>query len=502
MLNRQFLPVVVMASAAVGFTDTHQARADLPSLKVDEGGRYLVQELEGGEIKPFFWMGDTAWNLHKLQKADIDLYLEDRAAKGFNVIQGPVLDWSGLIQGTLKQQNGYGHSAYINKSLATPTLNADVPGAGFNDYFDQLDYIVAKADSLDMYIAPLPFWAQGINQQDDNNTEKAGLREIGRLLGDRYKDNKNVIWLGGGEAAGESPDASVRILNEGLAQGHGGNNLQTVHATGNASSGPEFHNEDWLDFNMIQSGHTRDLDNYNLVAADYERTPVKPTLDGEIFYTDFRRTSQPDSTRSTSLDARKGAYWSVFAGGFGVTYGHDAIWQFHDGPGQAKYNSTTPSMGWRAALDDEAAVQMIHLKDLIESHDILTRIPDQSIILAGQGGITNGSGDHLQATRDGTVGSDDATYLMVYSPVSDHTFTVDTSVIDASVLDASWFDPRDGTYNPFRSGFANTGSLEVTTPATGPDWVLVVSQQVPEPASAAVLGLGTAVLLGRSRGRS
>ena len=249
---------------------------------------------------------------------------------------------------------------------------------------------------------------------------------------------------------------------------------------------------------MIQSGHTRDLDNYNLVAADYGRTPLKPTLDAEVFYTDFRRTSQPESTRSTPIDARKGAYWSVFAGGFGVTYGHDAIWQFHDGPGQPKYNSTTPSVSWKTALDDEAAVQMIHLKNLIESHDILTRIPDQSIILAGQGGSIGGSGDHLRATRDGTLGNDDATYLMVYSPVS-KTFTVDTSVIDASVLDASWFDPRTGNYDQFLAGAANTGTLQVTTPDTGPDWVLVVSQQVPEPASLSLLGLGGLLVLGGRR---
>lgn len=495
----RLLSALTLAPALL-FATSQPAAADLPTLKVDDGGRYLVQDLGNGETRPFFWLGDTAWNLHKLQKADIDLYLEDRADKGFNVIQGPVLDWSGLTSRSadLKATNGYGMSAYNNKGSATPTLNADVAGADFNDYFDQLDYIVAKSDSLNMYIAPLPFWAQGINQQDDNNTAKTGLREIGRLLGDRYKDNKNVIWIGGGEAAGESPDASVRILNEGLAAGHGGNNLQTVHATGNASSGSKFHNDAWLDFNMIQSGHTKDLNNYSLVAADYGRDPVKPTLDGEIFYTDFRRTSQAESTRSTSLDARKGAYWSVFAGGFGVTYGHDAIWQFHDGPGQPKYNSTIPSVDWKTALTDPTAPQMVHLKNLIESKPLLTRIPDQSIITAGQGGTTDGSADHLQATRDGTLGSDDATYLMVYSPVS-KSFTVDTSGIDSTLLDASWFDPRTGEYNQFLFSAANTGTLAVTTPTTGPDWVLVVSQVVPEPASAALLGLGGLALLRRQR---
>jgi hypothetical protein len=62
----------------------------LPKLRVwDEAGhpcrgRYLVTER--GE--PFFYLGDTAWELfHRLTREEADLYLKDRAAKGFTVIQ-------------------------------------------------------------------------------------------------------------------------------------------------------------------------------------------------------------------------------------------------------------------------------------------------------------------------------------------------------------------------------------------------------------------------------
>jgi len=35
---------------------------------------------------PFFWLGDTAWELfHRLTKEKIKTYLENRAVKGFNV---------------------------------------------------------------------------------------------------------------------------------------------------------------------------------------------------------------------------------------------------------------------------------------------------------------------------------------------------------------------------------------------------------------------------------
>ena len=57
-------------------------------LKVSEDKHYLLT-ISG---KPFFWLGDTAWELfHRLNREDADLYLQDRAKKGFTVIQAVVL---------------------------------------------------------------------------------------------------------------------------------------------------------------------------------------------------------------------------------------------------------------------------------------------------------------------------------------------------------------------------------------------------------------------------
>jgi hypothetical protein len=444
----------------------------LPPLKVSSNNRFLVQDFGDGKTRPFFWLGDTAWNLHRLQKTDIDLYLEDRAARGYNVIQGPVLDWTGLETGSLSRNNGYGVAAYTNKNTSTPGLNADVSGAEFNDYFDQIDYIINKAESLGMYVVLLPFWAQGINDLDDNTTEQAALREIGRKLGDRYKNRSSVIWFVGGEASGESPDASVRILAEGLEAGHGGANLTAVHATGKATSGSKFHNDAWLDFNMLQSGHNKDFANYNLIAADYARTPTKPTFEAEYYYPDFKRTN--DTYRAQAIDARKGAYWSLFAGGFGYTYGHDAIWQYWKGGSDAKYPSTSPTVDWKTALAEESGSQMIHVRRLMESRPFLSRIPHQGLIINGLGGTTDGSADHVQATRDGTPGNKNATYIMVYTPVA-KSLTIDTSFIASNLIDAWWFNPRTGEATRFFTSVANPLSLTVTTPAaSGLDWVLVV----------------------------
>ena len=49
------------------------------------GGRYLHRTKSGD---PSMWVADTNWELfHRMNVTDVDLFLADRAAKGFNVIQ-------------------------------------------------------------------------------------------------------------------------------------------------------------------------------------------------------------------------------------------------------------------------------------------------------------------------------------------------------------------------------------------------------------------------------
>lgn len=52
-------------------------------LRVSKNQRYL----ETTDGKPFFWLGDTAWELfHRLSREEADLYLKNRADKGFTGI--------------------------------------------------------------------------------------------------------------------------------------------------------------------------------------------------------------------------------------------------------------------------------------------------------------------------------------------------------------------------------------------------------------------------------
>jgi|ERR1017187_8081240 hypothetical protein len=97
----------------------------VPSLqfKVSENHRYLVDS----HGLPFFYPGDTAWELfHRLNREDAIRYLDDRAQKGFTVIQAVALaEFDGL-----NAPNACGYKPLLNNNPTTPEVR-DGPD---NDY--------------------------------------------------------------------------------------------------------------------------------------------------------------------------------------------------------------------------------------------------------------------------------------------------------------------------------------------------------------------------------
>src|SRR5688572_2014358 len=76
--------------------------AAAPRLKISDNHRFLVYE----DGRPFFYLGDTAWELfHRLKREDADTYLKDRAMKGFTVIQAVAI---AELEGHT-DPNPYGH---------------------------------------------------------------------------------------------------------------------------------------------------------------------------------------------------------------------------------------------------------------------------------------------------------------------------------------------------------------------------------------------------------
>jgi hypothetical protein len=422
-------------------------------LRISENGRYLVRD----NGTPFFYLGDTAWELfHRLSLEEAGKYLENRAAKGFTVIQAVIL----AERDGLSDPNANGD---------LPLLNED-PTKPVEAYFNHVDAVVDKAASLGLVIGMLPTWGRYWSQTNGDSKifTPENARIFGEYLGKRYRD-KPIIWiLGGDENINNEEERSIiEAMADGLRLGDRENHLMTFHPRGPGLSSDYFHEAEWLDFNMYQSSHgAHDHDNGLYAEHDYQLTPVKPTLDGEPRYeliqAGFYFAGSSRMDLFTDYDARQAAYWSILSGACGHTYGHASIWQMWDVQHEPVLGAVIP---WQEALDHPGAFQMKHLKSLFEARPFHLLVPDQDLILSGAGD----AGAKIRSAK-----AVDGSFAIIYSPRGE-SFTVDKSQLKASKSKEIWYDPRYGI--SFVIHTSNTFGIQTYTPPTSgknADWILII----------------------------
>lgn len=462
------LHLILYAVAAVSISLTPAAAQQQP-IKVSDNGHYLQYE----DGTPFFYQGDTAWELfHRLDREQADMFLRDRAAKGFNVIQAVAL---AELDG-VDVPNAYGDLPLTDSD---PTRPAITEGER-NDYWDHVDYIVRRANELGMYVGLLPTWGRYWNEGKVIFNER-NAEAYGRFIAERYKD-ADVIWILGGD---RNPDGHKQEIIRAMARGIRSvddHHLMTFHPTGWHTSSRWFHNDGWLDFNGRQSGHNQRYNSNSQILDDFRRTPAKPIIDIEPLYEDHPLEFRPDEDgHSNAWDVRRTLYWSVFYGSAGITYGHHSVWQMYD-PAKGREPINRPLMPWQEAISQPGASQVIHLRRLMESRPYFSRIPAPDFIVTDEvASSMPGAGRYrFTATMD-----EDGTYAMVYAPIG-RTFSVRGDMLRCERITAWWYNPRTGKAEKIAT-LANDGSpLTFTPPAAGEalDWVLVLddaSRRYPAP---------------------
>jgi hypothetical protein len=429
-------------------------------LKVTVDGHYL--QFEDG--LPFFWLGDTGWELfHRLTKEEINIYLENRRAKGFNVIQAVILaEFNGL-----KRPNQYGE---------VPLTDLD-PTKPNEKYFELVDYTVKLAQEKNMFMGLLPTWGDKVTKiwgEGPVIFNESNAYIYGKWLGDRYRSYPNIIWILGGDRPPMTDSVDYRpiwrAMARGITEGSGSKAIFTYHTWGGHSTSEYIHNEEWLSINTMQSGHGsgHDVAVWKMIERDRGLMPTKPTLDAEPNYEDHPVNPWPKWDPANGYfrdyDVRKQTYRSVFSGACGVTYGHHAVWQFLS----AREDTINHAdRYWTDAINRPGAFQVGYLKRLIESHSPLDRVPDQSIITEGQGE----KGEYMAAFRD-----KNNKYAMIYLPVG-RKIAVNTSFLEGDSIRVSWFDPRIGkTENA--SQVKKEPIMNFLSPTTGVenDWVLMIEK--------------------------
>lgn len=441
------------------------------SLKVSDDGHHL-QFSDGSS---FFWMGDTAWELfHRLDKKETDYYLETRAKQGFNVIQAVVL---AELYG-LTEPNREGNLPLFDQNPEKPN----------EKYFEHVDYVVKKAADLGIFVAMSPTWGDKWNKQwgQDNaifNPENA--QNFGAFLGNRYKNQWNIIWVMGGDRNPENDEhfKIIRSMAKGLEEGDGGKHLFTYHPTGDNSSSSFFHDEKWLDFNMTQSGHgERNGPNYIYTLNNYNLTPAKPCLDGEPRYEDipvkFGAMKMSDSYKQNpyevtdsstphgyynDYDVRRAAYWSVFSGACGHTYGNGSIWCFWD---KGRYAPIAIRFPWQKAMLSPGGENMGHLRKLIDQFGMNELVPDRSVVTHN----TPFADKYIAALRTKSGNA-----ILAYCPEG-QTMRIAMTKLSGKNMTQQWYNPREGTFTDKTAVKTSSSMVDFVPPTKGDknDWVLVI----------------------------
>lgn len=426
--------------------ETGDAFGQLPPLRIDTSGRFLVRS----DSKPFVWIGDTNWFFAGLPPATIDSLLQTRKRQGFTIMQ---------VSCREKLYNGEGPGK---------------PGRYNEAWWAYLDEYLDKCEKLGLYVGLNLGWWSVARQYS-----KQELFDYGRWVGNRYRNRTNIVWMTLGEAGGHLrksalPEGHVEALVRGIRAGDTGGKLLTVHADFKRGTSLSNHGE-LSDFNNWQTSQWCCLDDlprkderhwtvWEAIAHDYALRyggRPKPTLDSEAWY-----ERNKDFCGAEAYHMRRRAYFTIFAGGFGHTYGAGGIWDA----------LTTPEECSAAALEAmhyPGATAMTHLSDFLHAlgEDFLKMRPHQDFITSEN---PSDYDRHLQAALavDGSFG-------LVYS-ASDDPYSVNPSGLDAAADHMLWYDPRNHSFP--------AGTLQPLSAAAGRidppgkqgaqhDWVLLIGNK-------------------------
>lgn len=457
-------------------------------LRVHEAGRCLVDS----QGRPVFLLADTAWSLSlRLDREQIASYLRHRRAQRFNAVTfvvyspgHPDLDPSDTTPyGQLPFRKVDGKDDPMQPIISP----GNDPGQRDEyDYWDHVDFVIEELGRLGMYAIALPTWGTGVTGSYDGKArEKAVFNEqnayvYGRWLGQRSRGRRHVLWMLGGDVAGEYPGgndytAVFRAMAKGLNEGLGKENmsLMSFHPQKpNPQSSAWFHDDAWLSFNSIQAWPESQI---ACITGDWIRTPAKPTWLFEGRYEGYWKSNyKPEQWGE--WQCRHQAYQTVFAGAFGHTYGHERVFGFgRDG------------WDWTKALDAPGACCMTHLAKLmngIGEQNLLARVPDQGLLAGEEGKAGRLASDRITAMRTAH-----GSLALIYS-ANGRKIRVRMDKFSKGAMSASWFNPRSGKWHvkgeeaeeqkPFAEALPagpGAGKQEFDPPGEpgeGNDWVLAI----------------------------
>lgn len=407
-------------------------------LRIESGKGYLVDSTG----QPFLIHGDTAWSLiAQLEREDVDRYLDDRRARGFNALLVNLIERKFA---TAAPANAYG---------VLPFRTADDFGTPDDRYFAHADWVIRRAADRGFLVLLTPSylgheggpegWYQAMRASGPSR-----LREYGRYLGRRYASFDNIVWVHGGDY--NPPDKRlVREIAEGIRE-FDRNALHSAHCAPEARAVSCWAGESWLQIDTVYTYGPA-------VFAAHPKTERIPSV-----FIEGRYENELDGTEQR---VRVQAYQALLSGAAGHVFGNNPVWHF-DGPGLFPAPTS-----WQEALGSRGTQSMAHLRTLFAARRWWTLEHDRgnATLTAGHGSI------HERAVA---ALATDRAFAIVYMPTT-RTLIISMDRLAGPLVTARWYDPSDGSYLPIPgSPFPVHGRRSFQPPGRNSsgfgDWVLAL----------------------------
>lgn len=413
-------------------------------LKISSNNRYLVDQ----NGRPFFYAADTSWTmLGYLSVDDAKKLIDIRKSQGFSAIQTILVPW-----GAGRSSSARG-AAFTNNDLTKPN----------EAYFSAVDQIMDYAETKGMvlYIPPLWMannggWAYSEYGEGDPTPSQAAFTSFMTWVGNRYKNQGNIIWvMGGDDEIGTS--TSLKIAGANALRAADPNHLMTYHPRW-AEYGLK--DQPWFDFYAFQKNDITAPYPYQQVREALGISPTKPVLDAEPPYEPS--TAMQSGNVTTALMNRRFGWWAALSGAMGVVYG---------GPQGSWAVGYKSSPNWSSDIERTQAKHTGNINKILSPLGWQKLSPDwdSATVISGRGSY--GGTDYVTAGR-----ADDGSLIVAYVP-SARSVSLDMSKMSGAAT-VQWFDPASGESAGTSQTVANSGSQSFATPGNNSegdsDWVLVV----------------------------
>jgi len=463
-----------LASIAIGASVAATPSSLVPSVAATafpvfySSDKRFLQDANG---KPLPILGRSVWFITSLSAADYRMVIDDSVARGFNAIEFHVInhdsrgnhapfDGSGRMP-FLKRLNGSAWNGALSYGSNDQMPDFTTPNEA---YWLEVDQLLAYCESKGVLALMFPAYAgypntdQGwMNEMLANGA--TNMQTYGSWIATRYKDQKNLVWMMGGDRNFFNQEIPVE---NGLLQGVQGVMTQSRYFSAEWSGNTTGTNEPTFGSAMtLNSAYSWDSVTPQSRSA-YAHAPAEPAFLVEEPYDE----EGPDGNNIDSYatqPVRRYEWWGWLSTIGGYVAGNGYVWPFSNA-------------NWQAHLDTQGSRDLGRLNMLIESIEWWRLVPSE---LNGMKRLITGGNSDPASTDYIAAAADPAGSLLVayVPPAHNGTFAIDMSAMNATAL-ARWFNPATGAYTTI-GNFSATGTQVFAPPGDNGsgyhDWVLLLT---------------------------